>query len=356
MKLKEVVLEFGPILEKRRKLLPSQRRAMAAILACRTPEAGELIVRCPDCGKLEYRPLSCGHRNCPTCQNHETSAWLDRQTDKLLPVPYFLVTFTIPCELRRGAWRHQRQFYSAMFDASSKALGTLAAKKRFLGGEIGMTGVLHTHGRRLQFHPHIHYIVPAGAIDRKNNYWKRKGWHFLVPEKAVARLFRRRLLASLQRMGIEVPQESEMQDWVVNCREVGSGEPALKYLSRYLYRGVVAENRISRCQSGMVAYRYRESKTNSWKTLRLRGEDFLFLVLQHVLPQGFRRVRDFGFLHGNARGTLRVIQLLLRAKVPEPRKRKRPVFRCGVCGAGMSIIAWSKRGVTRIRDPPECHC
>lgn len=153
-------------------------------------------------------------------------------------------------------------------------------------------------------------------------------------------------------MGIEVPQESKMQDWVVNCREVGSGEPALKYLSRYLYRGVVAENRISRCKNGMVAYRYRESKTNSWKTVRLPGEDFLLLVLQHVLPQGFRRVRDFGFLHGNARSTLRMIQLLLRAKVPEPRKRKRPEFRCQGCGGGMAIVGWFKRGVTRIRAPP----
>ena len=151
-------------------LLPSHMKALDSIARCRTGACGSLIVRCPNCGKLEFKSHSCGHRNCPVCQNHETSLWLERQKAKLLPVHYFLVTFTIPLQLRDIAWSFQRLVFGAMFHAASKTLSELATNERFLGGEIGMTGVLHTHNRRLDFHPHIHFIVPAGAWDSKNNH------------------------------------------------------------------------------------------------------------------------------------------------------------------------------------------
>lgn len=164
--------------------------------------------------------------------------------EKLLPVPYFLVTYTIPAELRPVAWKVQRKFFNGMFASSAKALRLLAANEKFLGGEIGMTGVLHTHSRQLAFHPHIHYVIPAGAIDPKLRAWKRKDWHYLFPEKALARLFRQELFAFLKTSKIELPKKTpRKKDWVVHCKEVGSGGPALKYLSRYLYRGIISEKK-----------------------------------------------------------------------------------------------------------------
>ncbi|MBF0408360.1 MAG: transposase zinc-binding domain-containing protein [Candidatus Riflebacteria bacterium] len=159
-------LEVGDIIKKhydafkskyRKRLLPGHLKAINSISRCRTPESGEMVLKCPKCSKTEYLPHSCGHRNCPQCQNHETTEWLERQRKKLLPVPYFLVTFTVPSILRPVAWKSQKIFFDAMFKASSATLNELAKNERFLGGKIGTTGVLHTHNRRLDFHPHIHY-------------------------------------------------------------------------------------------------------------------------------------------------------------------------------------------------------
>lgn len=334
------------------RLLPVHRRAIDDILRCRTPAAGEMIVRCPDCANIVHLSHSCGHRSCPKCQNHETGIWLDRQREKLLPVPYYLVTFTIPAVLRPLARCHEKVFFNALFDASADALRELGKNDRYLGGNIGMTGVLHTHSRKLDFHPHMHFVIPAGAIDVKNRFWKRKDWHFLFPENALARVFRGKLLDAFRQEGWKLPTGLRDRDWVVSCKEAGSGEPALKYLSRYLYRGVIAEKRIVENRDGKVSFLYRESRTNAWKKRTLPGEDFLWLILQHVLPRGFRRVRDFGFLHGNARKTLRLVQLLLHAKVPLRPAKPRPVFHCPECGANMAIIAVCQRPTLGACGPP----
>jgi hypothetical protein len=343
MKIANLFREYLPGLEKKYKarLLPSHRRAIHAILTCRTPEAGTLLVKCPNCHRMEIRPSSCGHRNCPVCQNHETGEWLDRQIAKLLPVPYFLITFTIPACLRIVAWLFQRIFFGAMFEAVADALREQSRDERFLGGEPGFTAVLHTHSRRLGFHPHLHVIIPAGAIDLKNRFWKRKDWHFLFPEPALAGGFDKALLGRLREAKISLPLVPGK--WVVNCREVGSGAPALKYLSRYLYRGVISEKQIVSNRDGKITFRFRDSETRKWRKRTLAGEDFLWLLLQHVLPRGFRRVRDFGFLHGNARKTLKLLQMLLRAKVPIRTQTPRPSYRCQACGANMKIVGRHER-------------
>lgn len=351
MKIADLFREYLPRLKRKYKLrlLPSHHRAIHAILTCRTPEAGTLLVKCPACHRLEIRPKSCGHRNCPVCQNHETGVWLDRQILKLLPIPYFLVTFTIPAELRSIAWWHQRFFYNAMFEAATAALRELGMDERYLGGELGFTGVLHTHSRRLGFHPHLHFVVPAGAIEVKNRFWKRKDWHFLFPEPMLAGSFDKALLDRLKKAGISLPLVPGK--WVVHCRDVGSGAPALKYLSRYLYRGVISEKQIvSNCE-GKVTFRFRDGKTRKWRQRTLAGEDFLWLLLQHVLPRGFRRVRDFGFLHGNAEKTLKLIQLLLHAKPPLRVETLRPAFRCQGCGAEMKVVK-CQAGIVCSSGPP----
>ena len=354
MKLADLVEEYRSGLEAKygHRLLSAHKRAMSDILRCRTPAAGEMIVRCPDCNRLVYLCHSCGHRSCPACQNHETGAWLDRQREKLLPVPYFLVTFTVPSSLRPLAWRNQRRFYSFLFEAAAATLRAFGSDERFLGGNIGMTGVLHTNSRRLDFHPHVHFLIPAGAIDLKQRSWKRKDWNFLFPQEALAKVFREKIVCHIRDEGWQLPDGLRVRNWVVSCKNAGTGEPALKYLSRYLYRGIISEKQIIDNRDGMVSFRYRESRTGIWKTRTLPGEDFLWLVFQHVLPRGFRRVRDFGFLHGNARKSLRLIQLLLFAKVPLRKQRPRPVFHCPVCGAGMAIIAVRVQATALPCGPP----
>ena len=355
MELARLLEEYLPAFEARfgPHISVEQRRAIDAIRRCRTPDAGEMIVQCPNCSAIVYLPHSCGHRSCPRCQHHETGIWLDRQREKLLPIPYFLVTFTISAIFRPLARMHSREFFDAMFRASASTLKKLGADPRYLGGEIAMTGVLHTHSRRLDFHPHIHYLIPGGAIDKKNRFWNRKDWKFLFPEKAMARIFRAKILRFCRKAGWQIPAVGKPGDWVVNCKAAGSGMPALKYLSRYLYRGIIAEKNIIRNEGGRVTFRYRQGKTGEWKTRTMPGEEFLRLVLQHVLPRGFRRTRDFGFHHGNARKTLRLIQLLLQTKIPIRMAQPRPPIPCAFCQTPMAIIAFAIRRERHTTSPPK---
>jgi len=156
------------------RLLPGHLQAIEAIRCCRTPEAGQLLVQCTHCGYASWRPRSCGHRSCPQCRNHETSLWLDRQQAKLLPVDYFMVTFTLPYELRFPAWDNQSLVYDLLFACLSGTLKDFGLNPKNLGADIGMTAVLHTHNRRLDYHPHIHVVVPGGGVDRAKKQWKRR--------------------------------------------------------------------------------------------------------------------------------------------------------------------------------------
>jgi hypothetical protein len=160
-------------------VLPSHLKAMNAIRSCRTPDSGELYVQCPECHHAEWRPLSCGHRSCPKCQNHEASEWIDRQQAKLLPVFYFMATFTLPYELRSLTWLHQNVVYSLLFLCVSSTLRDFGLNPKNLGAEIGMTMVLHTHNRKLDFHPHLHVVVPGGGVDKQRRQWKKKKGKFL---------------------------------------------------------------------------------------------------------------------------------------------------------------------------------
>jgi hypothetical protein len=290
--------------------LPGHLKAMNAIRRCRTPDSGELYVQCPDCHHAEWRPLSCGNRSCPKCQNHEASQWIDRQQAKLLPVPYFLATFTLPFELRSLTWHHQKVVYSILFTCVSSTLKDFGLNPKNLGAEIGMTMVLHTNNRKLDFHPHIHVVVPGGGVDKRRHQWKKKKGKFLFNQDAMAKVFRARFLAAINEAGLSLLQ-SIPPKWVVDCKHVGKGITALKYLSKYLYRGVISEKNIISNQNGQVTFKYIESKTSDTRYRTLKGEDFLHLIMQHVLPKGFRRVRDYGFLHSNAKKMLHLVQLIL---------------------------------------------
>jgi len=322
-------------------VLPGHLKAMNAVLGCRTPASGELYVQCPNCGHAEWRPLSCGHRSCPKCQNYEASRWIDRQQAKLLPVLYFMVTFTLPYELRSLVWHHQRAVYSIFFTCVASTLKDFGLNPKNLGAEIGMTMVLHTHNRRRDFHPHIHVIVPGGGVDKRRRQWKKKKGKYLFNKDAMAKVFRARFLAALNEAGLSISKRVPNK-WVVDCSCVGKGITALKYLSRYLYRGVISEKDIVSNQNGQVTFKYIESKTGNTLYRTLKGEDFLHLILQHVLPKGFRRVRDYGFLHGNAKKLLFLVQLILYVVVKVIKQRSRPVVKCPCCKSPMVILGFRR--------------
>ena len=341
MELASLLHQYQPEFESNYadRLLPGHRRAMGALQRCRTPDAGQVQLQCIDCAETQSHPHSCGHRSCPRCQNHETSLWLDRQRTKLLPVEYFMVTFTLPRELRSLAWHHQTVIYNCLFAVARSTLKDFGLNPKHLGADIGMTAVLHTHSRRLDYHPHVHVIVPGGGVDRAKRQWKKKKGKYLFNEFALAEVFRARFLTAIKSAGLSIP--AHLPDrWVADCKPVGKGEPALEYLSRYLYRGVVSENNIIANRDGKVTFRYLESKTGKTLYRTLKGEDFLWLVLQHVLPRGFRRVRDYGFLHGNAKRLLSLVQLVLRVVIEARTPRPRPVFKCPKCQAPMHITGF----------------
>jgi hypothetical protein len=323
-------------------LCSRQREAMAAILDCRSGSLGELCWRCPDCTAERSTPRSCGHRSCPACQNHTTSQWLDRQRRKLLPLDYFMVTFTLPAQLRPAAQAQPEAVYSALFRAASETLKGFAARQ--LKAELGQCAVLHTHNRRLDLHPHVHVVVPGGGIDVQRRQWRKLKGRYLFNAFALARVFRARLLHALNEAAVPIPARLPPQ-WVVDCRRVGRGEPALQYLSRYLYRGVIREHDLIDYDPapGTVTFRYLDAHTEQPALRTLPIAQFLWRVLSHVLPTGFRRVRDYGFLHGNAKRRLLLVQLVLRVLIQNTTPRSRPPLCCSRCHTPMVVIAITGR-------------
>jgi len=317
---------------------PNQWSALNAILGCRTQQYGELHLSCTACPWRSAQHRSCGHRSCNRCQNHTTTQWLDRQQRKLLPVEYFMVTFTLPCELRSLAKANQRVVYALLFACAVATLKDFGLNEQGLAAELAMTVVLHTHSRRLDYHPHVHVIVPGGGVNTRRNEWRRLKGKYLFNAFKLATVFRGKLLSTLHKEKLSVP--TTPQKWVVDCKHVGHGLPALKYLSRYLYRGVISNHSIVGDDGEFVTFQYRESSTGMMKTRRVRGEDFIALVVQHTLPKGFRRARDYGFLHGNAKRLLQRVQWLLQCQIPSLTTHRRPPFLCQQCQAPMSIVGF----------------
>jgi hypothetical protein len=330
---------------------PEHMRALAAIKHCRTQASPKMQVQCSTCEHQKLVPHSCGHRHCPHCQHHESQQWLERQMNKQVPAEYFLLTFTVPAEFRALAFAHQREVYEVLMRCAWETVRTFSQNDKQLQGTPGAIAVLHTATRRLDFHPHVHLVMPAAAIAanggkqwRTKQRGKGKGG-YLFNHQALAKVFRAKLLASLKAAGLTLPGRYP-EKWVVDCKSLGSGEPALVYLGRYLYRGVIREKDIVACKDGVVCFRYQNAKTGRSEQRTLPGADFLWLVLQHVLPKGFRRARNFGFLHPNGKRLIAVLHVLLKF-VPGHSmtwvKERAPIL-CSCCGAVMVIIK------TRIRS------
>jgi hypothetical protein len=324
--------------------LPSQLNALDAMKKCRTTLSPVMRAECETCEHQCFIPHSCGHRGCPHCQHYESEQWLQRQLKKQLPAEYFLLTFTLPAELRPVAWLHQRIVYDLMLRCSWETLKTFAQNDAQLHGGAGAISVLHTHNRRLDFHPHVHVVMPAAAIDTETGEYRTKtsmgdNVSYLFNHTALAKVFRAKMLAGIKEAGLGLPDRYP-EAWVVDCKSVGSGEKALVYLGRYLYKGVIQEKHIISCKDGQVTFRYQDSKTKQWQTRTLSGAKFLWLILQHVLPKGFRRTRNFGFLHANSKRLWGLLEHLLKLN---PVKAlvglvTRPPIVCPCCGGNMRII------------------
>lgn len=322
-------------------ILPGHRKALQVMKKCRTEHALQMRAKCvdDDCQNSTLIPHSCGHRNCPHCQNHEGQQWIENQLNKQLPVGYYLLTFTIPKELRDLVWKNQRLLYSLLFLCVKEVLQTFSKNDKKLKGEPGLTMILHTHSRRLDFHPHVHVLMPGACVDKKKKSWRVKTGKYLFNHKALAKVFKAKMLKAITEKNLQLPNQYPKK-WVVDCRNVGRGDKAIIYLGRYLYKGVVQEKDILKNENGMITFRFRDSKTKMDQTRTVRGEYFLWLLTQHVLPRGFRRVRTYGFLHPCSKQLIKLLQLLLNfnpVKIIKHLKQRAGII-CKSCGAQMEIV------------------
>ena len=355
IELAEVLARHWPAYQRQHEanLLPSHRAAVRAILRCRTPQLGGQTYRCGDCGHTHYAYHSCGHRACPKCGNAEAANWTARQQRRLLPgIPYFLVTFTVPAELRALIRSHQKDLYALLFRESAATLQEVAASPKHLGAELGMLGVLHTWSRQLVYHPHVHYVVAGAGLTADGLRWKRVASdQFFLPERLLARRFRNRLRRALApnpcsglaldhpELYRQIPAAVWRADWVVDCLAVGSGETALRYLSAYVYKTALSSARILADEERGVTFRFRRSDDGAWQTLTLAPLEFVRRFLQHVLPHGFQRVRSYGWLAPAAKAKWQRIEALLDWTRPEPPpSQPLPVPECPHCRKPMALV------------------
>ena len=352
MNLADVLRRHGPAyLHKYGSRMPaSHRKAMESIVRCHTPAAGGSLYGCDGCGQRHFAYHRCGHRACPQCGHPQAKAWLEAQSERLLPVTYFLLTFTIPQELRALFRSHQRLCYDLLFAESAASLGDLARQPRYLGGEPGMLGVLHTWTRQLVYHPHVHYLVPGVVLGHDGTLGFPKDPGYLVPVQRLSARFRSRLHQRLRsehpQIHAQVPRAVWRKAWVVHCQPAGRGREALGYLSRYIYKTALSSTRILHQDDRSVCFSYRDSASQQERTLSVSGEEFLRRFLQHVLPRGFRRVRSFGWLSPAARRRFEQVCALLDARcAPRPlRLRIAPTLvECPHCRKPMRRLAQSGR-------------
>ena len=337
-------------------LKPEHTRALSAMRLCRTAASRKMQVECTACEHKLLVPHSCGHRHCPHCQHHESQQWLERQLKKQVPAEYFMLTFTLPAEFRPLARAHQSVIYELMMRSCWETVHMFTQNDKQLRGTPGAIAVLHTNTRQLEYHPHVHLVMPAAAVDLAGKRWrtKRRGKKggYLFNHKALAKTFRAKMLAGITAADLSLPPRHPTR-WVVDCKAVGTGEKALVYLGRYLYRGVIREKDIVACTDTTVTFSYENAKTKRTERRTVSGADFLWLVLQHVLPKGFRRARNYGFLHPNCKRLIALLHLLLKV-VPSAAatwfKARAPIL-CTCCGAVMVIVKTQLRTIFQRATP-----
>lgn len=346
------------------RVLPSHQRAMRAITDCRTSALGGQLYQC-ECGVNRPVYHSCRNRHCPKCQGGVAQGWLEKQRGFLLPTGYALATCTLPSELRNIARSEQRKVYSILMREAAHALLDVTAKKDFIGGEVPIMAVLHTWSRAMIFHPHVHMLFCVGGLDVRDRTWMKPAKRrYVLPSFALAKTFRERVKSAFVKAGLadQIPEGVWKRRWVAHVKKVGSGEKALLYLSRYVYRTAVSDERIESFDGHRVTFRWTDSRNGETRHDCLAVEEFLRRFLQHVLPRGFVRVRYYGLWAPRRRKDLAFArELLSRHAVacgssalrgqatPTDHSRPFPDLRCPACGR---VYRHPPTKIPRTRGPP----
>lgn len=309
-------------------LTPEQREVMACIETCRTQVLGGHVDVCPDCGHTTAPSYnSCRNRHCPKCQALDQARWLASRLDRILPVPYFHVVFTLPAELKPLALRNRGPIYDLLFSAASQTLKQLAADPQRLGALLGITAVLHTWTRDLRFHPHLHCIVTGGGLSLDDERWVSSSKKFLFPVKVIGKLYRGKFVAAFKRLyrrgQLDLgPDESRPEylpelceglfdkNWVVYCKRPFAGpEQVYAYLGRYTHRVAISNHRLLSVTDKTVTFLTRDRKSTT-----LQPHEFIRRFLLHVLPKDFYKIRHYGLLaSGNVKTKLAIARGLLAA-------------------------------------------
>jgi Putative transposase/Transposase zinc-binding domain len=295
---------------------PTQRRALRDLAECRTPACGGHVRLCAQCGRTVYTYHSCRNRHCPKCHRAQTDRWLASQRAHLLPCAYYLLTFTLPAELRALARDHAKAVYGLLMRSAAAALQTLARDPCYVGGRLGGLAVLHTWTRALLYHPHVHLLVTAGGLSPDGTQWLApRHPAYLVPVQALSLIFRAKLCAGLKRVGLlaHVPSRVWEKGWVVHCQPAGRGDQVLEYLGRYVFRVAISNSRLEQVAGGQVTFRYRDNRTHALRRITLPGIEFLQRFLQHVLPPGCTKIRYYGLWSPTCRSQLNQARTLLSA-------------------------------------------
>src|ERR1700726_1203106 len=307
-------------------MLPSHRRAIADIIACRTEALGGQQWCCNHCGPLLPVFHSCRNRACPKCHAEQTQAWLEQRREEMLPVPYFHVTVTVPEELRAALRRYQIDGYGALMKAAAEAIIVLARDPRWVGGTVGVLAVLHIWTQRLIFHPHVHCLVTGGRLSDPalakagdGTTWHPAGKTFLFPKSALATRARARFRDAFARLCQDADLAPHVWQipWVVDITPWGEGQQAaLDYLARYAFRIAITNNRLLAVDDETVTYRYKDRAADRQRKETVAGHEFIRRFLQHVLPAGFHKVRYYGLWHASRREQRRNLRNVLLLEQP----------------------------------------
>lgn len=328
---------------------PARRRAIWAITRCRTAAMGGHMHGCSRCATSRFAYHSCNHRACPQCGKEGTARWVQRELGKRVGAPYFMVTFTLPEELRALFFtKAARALYGIFFDAASEALADALAHPRWLGARRGgFTMVLHTWNQRLLFHPHIHTIVAGTGLDAAGRVVQVKSPGFLVPQPVLRKNFRQLFRQKLEVLA-RLPESAGLpavdpvvwtRDWGVHLQPFGDGAHAIKYLGTYVSRTAIADARILDVGDSTLTFMWKDrARGNARRTETISGIEFVQRYLRHVLPVGLRSIRRYGYCHPAAKDTRERVAFhtgcMLVVGPPEPAP-PRPGFLCPCCGAPM---------------------
>ena len=382
LEVADIFRDAGPAYRQARSghLSFGQLRVMSAIEACRTAALGGHLTRCEECAHADISYNSCRNRHCPKCQGAAAFEWLDARRGDLLAVGYFHVVFTLPAPIADIAYANKAVIYDALFKAASQALLTIAADRKHLGAKIGVTMVLHTWGSAMTHHPHVHCIVPGGGLAADGARWISCRPGFFLPVRVLSRLFRRLMIerlaaahakGALHFFGAHAALHDAAAfraflkplaraEWVVYAKAPFAGpEQVLAYLARYTHRVAIANSRLIAFNGARVSLRYKDYRANGEarrKIMTLDASEFIRRFLLHVLPDGFHRIRHYGFLANGVRveavAKARTLLGAAAADPPEPRvESEPPAAPCPCCGGRMIVVERFARAVTPRTTP-----